>query len=204
MKNDSKVDIYYLTASILVPTIILIAFIASGMDLGNALLYGIVAYGVLPPFVLIIYLLRNKDVSQKKRFRVTMAIAVVTGVMLVICVVSTIVALGSESVSTDLNARDLRIEAPFVDESVPYQDINGLELRNDVDYGSRSSGYAGDHLLSGNFRNDEFGNYKLAVHKATDECIVVHQGGGILVFNLDSSDKTEQFYDDLSSRISET
>lgn len=178
----------------LAPTVVLIALIASGTDFDKALFYGLMAFSVLPILLLLAYFLMNK-------VRMTAAIVAVTGVMVVVCGAVMLFALDSESVSAELNAGELRIEAPFVDESVPYQNIGEVEIRSGVDYGSRQSGYAGGNMLSGNYKNDEFGIYKLAIHRSTGECIVVHHSGGILVFNLDSSEETEQIYSDLLPRV---
>ncbi len=197
MDKGSKAGLYYIAAAILLPTAVLIVLIAWGTSLSNAFLYGIVAYAVLPPIILAAYFLKNKDPVQRAMSRVPRIIIAFTGVMLAVCVVGMLFTLGSESVSAELNAGDLRVEAPFVDESVPYSDISKVELRSGVSYGSRTAGYAGDSMLSGNYRNNEFGSYKLAVHRSTDECIIVHHNGGTLVFNLDSLSKTERFYLDL-------
>ncbi len=203
MDKDRKVALYFLVASILAPTAVLVIIIDSGMNLGAAIRYGIIAYGMLPLLILFIYMRISRNAPRKIRVYTIIAIPAITGALVVACAIGALIVLGSESVSADLDDEGLDVSAPFVDERISYQDIDGVELERDIDYGSRRSGYAGNELLSGNFRNDEFGNYKLAVYKSTDECIAVHHSGGILVFNLDSSDKTERYYNDLLSRIPE-
>ncbi len=199
MEKDKKIALYFLAASILAPTALFVTVIASGVNLGDAFLYGIGAYTALPLLILLVYMWISRSAPRKMRVYTIIAIPVITGALVVACAIGSLVVLGSGSVSANLDDKGLGVSAPFVDEEISYQDIDSVELRNDVDYGSRRAGYAGKNLLSGNFRNDEFGNYKLAVHRSTDECIVVHHDGGILVFNLESSDDTKRFYDDLSS-----
>lgn len=203
MEKNKKIALYFLAASILAPTAVFVAVIASGMNLGDAFLYGIGAYTALPILILLIYMWISRNAPRKTRVYTIIAIPVITGALVVACAISSLVVLGSGSVSASLDDKGLEVSAAFVDEKISYQDIDSVELRNDVDYGSRRAGLADKNLLSGNFRNEEFGNYKLAVHRSTDECIVVHHSDGILVFNLDSSDDTERFYDDLSSRLPE-
>jgi hypothetical protein len=69
-----------------------------------------------------------------------------------------------------------------------------------MDHGSLKFGYKTGKMMGGDFRNDEFGDYMLAIHRATDQCIVVQHDDGILVFNLYSSEETERFFNDLRSR----
>ena len=204
MEKDKKVALCFLAASIIAPTAVFVTVIASGMNLGDAFLYGIGAYTALPLLILLVYIWMSRNAPRKTRVCTIIAIPVITGALVIACAISSLVVLGSGSVSANIDDKGLEVSAPFVDEKISYQDIDSVELRNDVDYGSRRAGYAGKNLLSGNFRNDEFGNYKLAIHRSTSECIVVHHSSGILLFNLDSSDDTERFYDDLSSRIPET
>ncbi|MGN0099101.1 MAG: hypothetical protein ACI38Y_07235, partial [Candidatus Methanomethylophilaceae archaeon] len=80
---------------------------------------------------------------------------------------------------------------------VDYGEIAYVELRTDMDYGDRVGGLGNGKVLTGNFRNDEFGKYRLAIWRAVDECIVVHTTGKTVVFNLENGDTTRAFYEDL-------
>lgn len=201
MEKDKKVALYFLAASILAPTALLVAIIALGVDLGGVLPYILVAFSVLSFSILIVYMQISSNASYRIRRYTMIAIPSIAGALFIAFVIVTFFLLGSGSVSADLDDGGLDVSAPFVNEHISYQDMDRVELRSDVDYGSRTSGYAGNDLLSGNYRNDEFGSYKLAIQKSTSNCIVVHHSDGILVFNLDSSDNTERYYNDLLSRI---
>lgn len=86
--------------------------------------------------------------------------------------------------------------------TILYEDINDVELRYDVSYGTRTGGIADSRILTGNFRNDEFGNYHLAVNRDVDACIVVFTEGKTKVFNLHSNEETESFFLILQFRTS--
>ena len=90
-------------------------------------------------------------------------------------------------------------------------------ISNSTDSGVRRAGFSTTQLpaaragaifqlaiSSGKFRNDEFGNYKLAVHNSVDACIVVHRTNGeVTVFNMQDDGSTREFYDRLSMAVSE-
>jgi len=197
MENEVKELAYLIAAALIVPTIVLAIFLISGMGMGTALLYGMGAYGLLPIFILAAYLWIKRDSSSKAKVRAVLSTSIVAAVMVVACSIGLIFAFETESVSASLDEKGLTVTAPFVDEYIPYDEMDDVRLRNDVDYGSRRAGLGGKNVLSGNFKNDEFGNYKLAVHRSVENCIVIYHDDKVLAFNLDSSEKTEQFYNNL-------
>lgn len=108
---------------------------------------------------------------------------------------------GAGSVTAALTDDSLRVEAPMVDESIQMDDVSSVEWRSSFDAGRRVGGFGGNEVSSGNFQNDEFGRYTLAAYNSVSGHIVVHYSGGVLVFNLDSQEKTEQMYDDLRETL---
>ena len=137
--------------------------------------------------------------QPKSHRKVILAISAIGIVAVVLVVCFALMGLGH--VNAVLESDHLHVDAVMVDENIAYTDIDSVELRDNMDYGSRVGGYGGTDYLSGKFRNGEFGNYRLAVHKNVSECIVVHHQGSVLVFNLGSNAETEAFLADLSSRI---
>ena len=69
-----------------------------------------------------------------------------------------------------------------------------------MDYGGRVAGYAGSDIIGGFFGNKEFGTYRVGAYLSTPVCIVVSYGKKTLVFNFDSSLRTDRFYNDLVQR----
>lgn len=153
-EKNKKVALCYLAASILVLTAVLVFLITPGMNLSDALLYGL----ALPLLIFIVYILISRNASRKIRLYTIIANPTIPVALLIACAIvgAFFILWVGGSVSADLEDRELEVSAPFVDEEIAYQDINKVELRNDVDYGSRRSGYAGNNVLSGNFKNDEF------------------------------------------------
>lgn len=111
--------------------------------------------------------------------------------------------IGSGSVNATLTDDILKVEAPMVGESIQVDDISNVEWRDSFDNGRRVGGFGGTDISSGNFQNDEFGRYTLASYNSVPGHIVVHYSGGVLVFNLDSEEKTVQMFNDLQERLAE-
>lgn len=136
--------------------------------------------------------------SAKKRNR---AVIAVVAVILMVTAGFVGWAMTAGNIDAELTDDKLSVRGTMVEADIPYSDITSVELRDDVDYGSRVGGLANGKVLTGNFSNDEFGKYKLAVYRSTDLCIVVHRTSGTFVFNLDSDESTENFFESLNDRL---
>ncbi len=141
---------------------------------------------------------RNKEAARRK-IRNVVIVSAVAIVAIVALIVGVMMLAGHTDASLDDDS--LTVKAFMVNEDIAYSDITLVELRENVDYGSRIGGYGGADYLSGKFRNDEFGKYTLAVKRSVSESIVVHHANGVLVFNLESNEATEAFHADLLSRL---
>jgi len=105
---------------------------------------------------------------------------------------------GSGSVNASVDDERLHVDAPLVDENISYGNIVSIEIRDDMEFGTRYNGFGGSKILSGGFKNSEFDKYTLACYKNVKKFIVVeHTEGKILVFNQDSVEKTLLLYDEL-------
>ena len=136
--------------------------------------------------------------SFKRKRNITMAFSAVM-VVIVLMIVAWTMTVGNVTATLDEN--ELSIDATMMHASVSYDEITYVELRTDVEYGDRIGGLGNGKVLTGNFRNDEFGKYRLAVWRAVEECIVVHTTGKTVVFNLEDGETTRMFYNDLSDRL---
>ncbi len=139
---------------------------------------------------------RKKNRSTK---RITYGIL---GVVLATAVIIVVVAMGAGHVDVSLDEDSVSIDATMMKEDILYADITGLELRENMDYGTRIAGLGNSEYLSGNFRNDEFGKYRLAVHRAPDLCVVVYTADKVCVFNMDSNERTEALFEELEKLTS--
>ena len=84
---------------------------------------------------------------------------------------------------------------------VSIQDIKELELRDDITIGERILGISSFRMLGGSFANEEFGKYKLYEYKSVDEVIVIHTVEGVIVFKLETEEKTENIFKELQGSI---
>lgn len=101
-------------------------------------------------------------------------------------------------VSAELKDDRISIDATMMQEDVMLDDIVSVEWRGDVSYGSRTGGLGNSKVLTGNFENDEFGRYRLAVYKNVDPCIVIHTTGKTVVFNLSDEGSLHNMYTGLT------
>ena len=137
--------------------------------------------------------------KSKRRLIIVCSISAVAAIALVVGIVF---SMTMGSVNVTLTDSDVEIDASLKSEiSIPYSDITYIELRNDIDYGHRVIGTANNKVLIGDFENDEFGRYTLAVYKDTSKAIVIHTAEEIYVTNLSDDGSTEELYQDLLTRI---
>ncbi len=79
-----------------------------------------------------------------------------------------------------------------------YADADSIELFDDLksfDRGEEVEAKQNRQVTSGTYRNSEFGEYQLHVQNKLSNYIVVHDAGGVLVFNLESNETTKSLYE---------
>lgn len=122
-----------------------------------------------------------------------------------VCIAATVIFVGwsmtAGSVEAELTDDRLEIRATMMKENVYYEDIVSVELRDDVSYGIRVGGLGNSKVLTGNFENDEFDRYRLAVYRSTDMCVVIHKTSGTVVFNLADDDRTRAVFEELQNKV---
>ncbi|WP_426350775.1 PH domain-containing protein [Alloiococcus sp. CFN-8] len=84
---------------------------------------------------------------------------------------------------------------------VGIQDIKELELREGIKTGERLLGISSFRMLGGSFANEEFGKYKLYKYKDLDKVIVIYTADGVIVFNLETEEKTQNIFKELQEII---
>ena len=145
--------------------------------------------------------LNPADTARRHR-RLKMTMYGVVAVCIATVVAIVLIMMVSGHVNVDMDDNRVSIDAPMMHEDILFSDISYVELRDDVDYGIRTGGYGGLDISSGKFRNDEFGDYRLAVHNDVGACVVLHlNDGDVVVFNLENTDATERFYYDLTESM---
>ncbi|MDR3074881.1 MAG: DUF3784 domain-containing protein [Candidatus Methanoplasma sp.] len=137
--------------------------------------------------------------EERKNLKIIAGISAVTVAVVLVVV---FFFIGSGNVNVYLDDEKLSVDAPMVDTRVYYDDIVSVVIRDDVDLGMRIGGFGGTRVLSGNFNNDEFGDYTLASYKSVRTHIVLEPNDGkILVFNQESVDETVSLFEDLRDRL---
>jgi hypothetical protein len=150
---------------------------------------------------------RKREVSKTHHATVEerKVIWALLGVMATVGVVAVALfffSLGSGNVSVSADDGGLHVDAPLVEENISYDNIISIEMREDMDFGSRISGFGGSKVFSGKFSNSEFGDYTLACYKTVKKYIVVERTADrILVLNQDSIEKTLLLYDELLEKL---
>lgn len=137
--------------------------------------------------------------AEKKRSKNIVIVSVVSAVVIIAAVFGLIMFYGD--VSADIEDDHITVKAPMVNETIDYADITAYYIDDNFSVGVRTGGWGSPKILSGNFSNDAFGSYKLASYTEVKTYIVIEHGGNHLVFNLDSVEKTQQAFDDLSNKI---
>jgi len=132
-------------------------------------------------------------------------IYILLAAVIVLTVLMLIVVLASRNISAKMEYDGLHVAGPFLSVKIPYGEISSTEMRDTtgrMNYGIRIGGYGGIDRLGGRFRNSEFGNYKLGVSVSVGKNIIIrYNENKVLVFNLETADKTEQFYGELRRMV---
>lgn len=84
---------------------------------------------------------------------------------------------------------------------IVYQEVTRIEYREELDYGSLLDGVGDGKEKSGQWENDEFGQYLLCVNAKVKPCIVLHTAEQTMVINFESQQSTRALYDALVEQI---
>ncbi len=87
------------------------------------------------------------------------------------------------------------------DMTVDYDKITGIEYREEYAGGSRTNGYGSARLLTGAFKNEEFGSYTRYCYAQCDSCIVVEMGEKILVISAKDEEGTKKLCEELEEKL---
>jgi len=120
------------------------------------------------------------------------------GVLIILFVVS---AFTTRTTTAALRSYGLNVRGHLLNAKVPFGEISSVEMRDGFEYGSFIVGYEDHNRLGGQFMNNEFGRYEVSAKVAVKEHIVVHRiNRKTLVFNLETAEKTREFFEKLKKR----
>ena len=137
----------------------------------------------------------EKTPQRKKNTLISLAF---TGATLVLVAV----ILFTGSIRAEVTEDALELEGSFgYSLTLPYEEIDSMELREEPVSGSRVSGIGSGKLLLGTFQNEEFGLYTRYTYTGSDCCIVLFSGEKALVVALETDEETRTLYEALADRI---
>lgn len=84
---------------------------------------------------------------------------------------------------------------------VIYEELEDIEYRDEMDYGTPTDGVEDGREKSGFWENDDLGRYLLCVNTKVKPCIVLRTKGQIMVINFESDKSTRALYDALLEQM---
>ena len=129
--------------------------------------------------------------EMNKMFKAKKAPVIVSVVMIVLIVLVLIPLMFLGKVEATVGEDALTVKATFWEDlTLSYDEIDGMEYREEGVDGSRVGGYGSAKLLRGGFQNDEFGSYTRYTYTGDGPCIVLTVGERIIVIGTESRRKT--------------
>lgn len=108
---------------------------------------------------------------------------------------------GSGSVEVELAEASVSVEAPYCKVTIAYSEIETIELRTELDRGKRTKGLSSSEMKSGNYKNEEFGDYLCATYTSSDVYIVIKRGNEkTVVLNQTDNAATEALFRNLQEK----
>ena len=125
---------------------------------------------------------------------------IVIGAIFIAAIAIIMLSVGHVDVSMDDDS--ITIDATMMKKDIRYDKIDHIELRDDFNAGKRVGGYSTPKFSTGNFKNAEFGKYKLAIHKGVMPVVVIYcLNGDVVVFNTNDPDCTRAMAEELNGHL---
>lgn len=141
------------------------------------------------------YMSKAKKTKTKKWELIIAAIALV-----ITAVVVTLIFTSSFSVK--LAEDKIEISDLFYSMNINYSDIDIALYKTEWVVGSRVNGTATSKISCGNFKNNDYDNYKLYINNQVKSYIYVKlKDNTVIVFNSSTTDETWQMYKQLLAKM---
>lgn len=125
--------------------------------------------------------------------------ALVIFLLVIIIVTLFVLNLG---VSADVSEKKFKVTGFWYKREISYSDIESVNIYTGIDYGEKISGMSYISIYRGTYKNKEFGEYKCAVNKDVESCIVVKlKSGEYYVFNSVDRENTLEIYNYIKPRV---
>jgi hypothetical protein len=122
-------------------------------------------------------------------------IKIILGICLLAAIIIYMVSTDTESISVAVNDDYLILSYSSGDSfEIKLIDITSVKEKRNLDLGKFVSGIETKKYNFGVWKNDEFGEYNLCIYSNVEKYIVVETTTNIFVFNIESDDATDSFY----------
>ena len=129
---------------------------------------------------------------------------IITVALLLIMAVSFPIIMFTGKIETTLEETQITVKASLSGElSIKYEDIDSVEYRPDGVDGTRVFGVGSAKILTGTFKNEEFGNYTRYTYTGKNPCVVIKANGSVFVIGGENEQAVKQTYDGILEKISD-
>ncbi|MGX8850463.1 DUF3784 domain-containing protein [Amedibacillus sp. YH-ame10] len=136
--------------------------------------------------------------TKSKKISITVSIIIGVSTLLIVAFF-----LMSGNVSIEVTDTNLIAKASLVEsKKVKFSDIKKIELKENLDLGSRKNGLGDFKVSAGHFKNDAYGRYMLySFNDCKTYIVLTLKDHSILVVNEKTEKETKQLYNTLEKRI---
>ena len=174
---------------------------------------GIILVGVLLP-IIYSYRFYKKQIadgtvtkeSYKEGYREiwgnSKAAAIVTAILLPLVLIGVAVLMFTGNLEATLGEDALTVKATFSSDLViRYEDVDAIEYREGSVDGERVYGVGSPRLLTGTFRNEEFGTYTRYTYTKDTAHLILTVDGKTVVISTGDADTTQEIYQAILAKI---
>ena len=127
---------------------------------------------------------------------------VLTLILIAVILIGCSFLLFTGSVSYSLTDDALEISATYhADETICYEDIVGVEYRENAEKGTRVMGFGSPRLLLGTFKNDEFGAFTRFSYTKCRSDIIITVGDDKIAISCETEEETFALYEALLEKL---
>lgn len=125
--------------------------------------------------------------------------------VLIFCLLTAVIAvilLFTGNITYEYGESALKIKASYwTDKEIAYEDITQISYTDKNVDGKRVGGFGSFRLQMGNFKNEEYGNYKRYTYTQCDAAVILSTGEDIFVLSGENQEETKALYRKLTDEI---
>lgn len=138
----------------------------------------------------------SEKTERVKHSKITI---ILSSIMITAIVILVIFIMFTGKVSVEYGNDSFTVDSDFWNSlTVEYDEIDSLEFREELNRGTRVSGFGSARLLCGMFENDEFGSYTLYSYTGCGSAVVLVCDDRVLVVGGNDFESTKEIYEKLN------